>query len=394
MDFKTKFFAVRSKEISTVCWRKFLHIGKAFKPESTPLNKPIFFFILSCLFSITSSAFFAQSFHNFFTKTLEWFIIYFLVVEVFKDKRHIYIALGIFVFTAFSTVVDSFIQFYITGKDIFLGHSIELGSRATAGFKTSNGLGGYLTIFLSGILAWILIGKQKFLYRAGASLIFILSMWSLVITFSRGAWIGVFSGIIFLIFCIRRSREKFNSDSYLKIFLAIASLCVVSFLILRNSLDLEFINRYQTVSWRLGVWGVSLDMLKDKIFFGHGINTFMGVFQAYRGNLHMDPTYAHNCYLQLASEIGFVGLFCFFWIMARLYYYTLNQLKYCYEKNKNLFAMIVGLLSGVSAFLVHSFFDTHFYSLQLSVYIWFTIGMLVAVCKISNDSVILKEHIS
>jgi len=73
------------------------------KPEATFLNKPIVFFLLACMLSVTSSAFFGQSLHNFFTKTLEWFIIYFLVVEVFKNKKHIYIALAVFIFTAFST---------------------------------------------------------------------------------------------------------------------------------------------------------------------------------------------------------------------------------------------------------------------------------------------------
>jgi len=62
-------------------------ILKDAKPESTFLNKPIAFFLLACLLSVTGSAFFGQSLHNFFTKTLEWFIVYFLVVEVFKDKK-------------------------------------------------------------------------------------------------------------------------------------------------------------------------------------------------------------------------------------------------------------------------------------------------------------------
>jgi len=148
------------------------------KPESTFLNTPIAFFLFACILSVTSSAFFEQSLQNFLTKTLEWFIVYFLVVEVFKEKKHIYIALAIFVFTAFSTVLDSFFQYYITFKDIFLGHVIEPGSRATAGFKTSNGLGGYLTIFLPSLLAWVLLGNQKYRYRLGASFIFALSIWS------------------------------------------------------------------------------------------------------------------------------------------------------------------------------------------------------------------------
>ena len=120
---------------------KLFKLLKGIKPESTFLNRPITFFILACILSVTSSAFFAQSLHNFFTKTLEWFIVYFLIIEVFKDKKHIYTAFAIFMFTAFSTVMDSLVQFHITYKDIFSGHMIEPGSRATAGFKVSIGLG-------------------------------------------------------------------------------------------------------------------------------------------------------------------------------------------------------------------------------------------------------------
>ena len=84
---------------------------KVLKPESTFLNIPIAIFLFICVLSVTSSAFFGQSLHNFLTKTLEWFIIFFLVVEVFKDKRHVHIALIVFLITAFSTVLDSFFQF-------------------------------------------------------------------------------------------------------------------------------------------------------------------------------------------------------------------------------------------------------------------------------------------
>jgi len=101
---------------------KLIWFFSAFKPEQTHLDIPIVCFLLACILSVTSSAFFEQSLQNFLTKTLEWFIVYFLVVEFFKDKKHIYIALAVFVFTAFSTVLDSFVQFYITYKDIFLGN--------------------------------------------------------------------------------------------------------------------------------------------------------------------------------------------------------------------------------------------------------------------------------
>ena len=75
---------------------------KCFRVASSPINKPIALFLTACLISVLGSAFFEQSWHNFLTKTLEWFIVYFLVIEVLTEKRYIVIAVSILLFTAFS----------------------------------------------------------------------------------------------------------------------------------------------------------------------------------------------------------------------------------------------------------------------------------------------------
>lgn len=365
--------------------RKLSGFLRGIKPESSFLNKPIVFFLLACILSVTASAFFRQSLHNFFTKTLEWFVVYFLVIEVFKDKKHIYIALGVFLFTAFSTIIDSLVQFHLTYKDIFSGQVIEPGGRATAGFKTSNGLGGYLALLVPGLSAYLLLGKQSFRTRLITLLILTLAVWSLIITFSRGAWVGAFLGGMFLLFFILSPKKKVNMYFSLGLLWATVFLCIAFLLFLANSSGQEFFGRYETIRWRLGIWSISMEMIKDKLFFGHGINTFMRIFQAYRDNSH-GPTYAHNCYIQLAAETGIVGLFCFLAIMVMLFHRSLENIRSYFAKDQNLGVLALSLLSGVFAFLVHSFFDTHFYSLQLSVYLWFMIGTLVAICKMPDVS--------
>jgi len=361
------------------------------KPESTFLNKPIAFFLLACVLSIANSAFFTQSLQNFFTKTLEWFIVYFLVVEVFKDKKHVYVAFMVFMFTAFSTVIDSLVQAYITYKDVFLGRMIEPGGRPTAGFKTSNGLGGYLMGVIPVLSAWIILGKQNFRTRSCALLILAFSIWSLIATFSRGAWIGAFFGGIFLLFIVLFPKERLKFYFSLGLFWVTAFLGISLVLILVNSLGQELLGRHSTIQWRLDVWSVSVEMIKDRPFFGHGINTFMRIFQIYRGLPPMDPTYAHNCYIQLAAETGLVGVLCFFWIIGTMFHQLIGKIKLYFMQDQNLGALAIGLLSGIFAFLVHSFFDTHFYSLQLSVYLWFMVGILVSISNISNTTVDQKN---
>lgn len=347
-------------------------------PEPGFLNRPIAFFLLACVLSVAGSAFFAQSLRNFFTKTLEWFIIYFLAVEVFKDKRHVYTALAVFMFTAVSTVVDSLIQFHVTGKDIFLGHVIVPGSRATAGFKTPNGLGAYLTGVIPLAGSWFFFWKQKFRGRLAALSILLLALWSLAVTFSRGAWLGAFLGTVFLllVFLLHKKTEELYFSAGL--FFATVILCISFFLILTNSTGREWLGRHETIGWRMDIWEDSVRMIKDKPLFGHGINTFMRNFESYRRDVGTNPTYAHNCYIQLAAETGIAGLVCFLWIMAGVFRHSLERIRIHFHANRNLAVLCAGLLSGILAFLVHSFFDTNWYSLQLSVYLWVMIGLLVA----------------
>jgi len=67
--------------------QKVIDCFKKFQLAPSALNRPIAFFLAICVLSVVSGSFFENSAHNFLTKTLEWFIVYFLVVEVFQEKK-------------------------------------------------------------------------------------------------------------------------------------------------------------------------------------------------------------------------------------------------------------------------------------------------------------------
>lgn len=117
-------------------------------------------------------------------------------------------------------------------------------------------------------------------------------------------------------------------------------------------------------------------MIMERPFFGHGINTYMRIFQEYSREAKWSPTYAHNCFLQLIAETGILGLMSFLYIFVELFRNVLRQI----EDQKiqgELRLILIGLLSGMVAFLIQSFFDTTLYSLQLSIYFWYMVGILM-----------------
>ncbi len=352
---------------------------ESFKPKPSYLNQPISYFVLFCILSATGSPFWEQSIHNFFSKTFEWFIIYFLVIEVFTEKKYVYWGLSIFAFTSFSTALDSMYQFHISQRDIFLGHTIQPGASATAGFKTPNDLGGYLTIVIPFFVSLVLFKCNKpltFLFI----LLSISGFWSLTCTSSRGSLTATLIGTTF--FFILLMRKRFAKVT-LMIFLGIILFCTISAFLLKDEINLFHGIRSNTVYWRLDVWKDSLAMIKDRPIFGHGTNTFMQLLQEYR-SYNYSPTYAHNCYIQVMAETGVIGLICFLWILSSLFKNSMKQIFQSTPTNRNLKILATGLLAGFLSFLIHSFSDTNFYSLQLSSFFWVMVGVQSVICSMLN----------
>lgn len=362
---------------------------RSFKPTESFLNLPIIAFLYVCFLSALWSRAPLYSLHGLITKTLEWFVIYFFVLEFFTHKKYIKIALVVFLFSVVSVCADSFIQFYVTGKDIFC-NSVSVG-RATACFSTANDLGGYLlfSLFLSAGIFFVKNSSRG--NRIFGSFIFLFAVWILVITCSRGAWISFFIGIWLFLFL---RNKMFSYLLILGFFVIAINFYIILSPNIKQQMRVSSSELSLAVGWRGVLWIDSIKMIKDKPWLGHGPNTFMKVFQKkqYRrragGHSEYTPSYAHNCYLQMAAEVGVLGLGCFLWIIVRFFKNTLRIIS-CRQKmsrNDPWVILLLGLVSGVAAFLAHSFVDTHLYSLRLSILFWIMIGMSVAICNLLSES--------
>ena len=353
-------------------------VARAFQPKPTFLNVPIFCFIGVAFIAAASSAFAAVALRGFVTKTLEWFIIYFLCVEVFTDKKHLRIALGIFLFSACATCVDAVLQFHVTGTSIFRSRHIVRGG-ATSGFAHPNGLGAYLTVVIPLALAYCFSRRGNKIVRLLLIGFFAIAAWAVVVTFSRGAWVGAGVGILFVLYALRRTYTL-----WFVALMLIAGFCAFAFSSgnARRVIRIDTENISQTAHWRLGLWADSITMIKERPLFGHGTNTFMRLFQGYRrkagGKYDYDPTYAHNCYLQLAAETGLIGFGVFVWILARFFKKTVAVMRAGIRQRFDMAIVLAGITAGICGYLTHSFFDTNFYSLRLAALLWLLVGMAVS----------------
>ena len=366
-----------------------MEVLRIWAPAKSFLNGPIAVFLIFGMISTLTSVLLLQSFQGYFMKILEWFIIYFLVIEVFTDKKHIWTAFSVFLFTSLATVLDSLQQFYWTQKDIFLGYVIT-DSRATAGFGHPNDLAGYLTFVILISMVFLFWEKKPAWKFLVGMILMVLSAWSLVVTFSRGAWLAAVAGAFFFLSSVCFVRKSVQSFIFLALMIFILWIGIF-FTAGKKEFRLDAPDVRVTVGWRSDLWEDSLKMIQNRPNFGYGPSTFMSTFfdfgSAIRGKDYYKPTYAHNCFIQLAAEVGFWGFGSFLWILALLFQKMIGQLRSRKAGDYNLKMLGAGMLGGTVAFLGHSFVDTNLFSLQLSALFWLMVGWQVAVYNLQESSI-------
>ena len=75
----------------------------------------------------------------------------------------------------------------------------------------------------------------------------------------------------------------------------------------------------------------------------------------------------HNIFLQIGAEMGIIGLVIFLWLILSIYREGLNYIKL----NQGLMVnIIIGLLGGITAFLIHGLFDAASIGSKLFLFLW------------------------
>lgn len=313
-----------------------------------------FFFISLALSLVNSGTLLPISLKSLFLKWGEYILLYLIVSQTFTDTRRIKYALAVISSGAALVILDSYSQLFFNLE--FLRHrNMILHSNIfalTGPFKHNTGLSAYLVCVLLIMLYWV-FSKEMRGIKPAAIVVFFAGVLILPFTYSRGGWVSFMAAIILLAVLMK----KFNFLGFALLFTVILGLkfSVLKFLIFKDS-------------GRFELWDISLRMIREHPLLGNGIGTFMALFRSFSPT--GDIKYAHNCFLQLWAEAGIIALAAFILFIIK----TLNKGLVLYKKTKD--SVFVILVCAITAYLCHSFFDTHLFSLQLAVLFWVLMGLL------------------
>lgn len=347
---------------------------KGFRIVHSASNKPLLAYILFCFFSVFISSSFLISSRAFFRKTLEYFILYFVIIEMFSDKEKLKNVVVISLVSAVIIGIDGLFQ-YFSGFD-FIRYRKFYASRITATFQAPNDLAGYLVSFIP--LA-IMVSFSKAIKKTTRLLLkleAILLMVVLFISWTRGAWLGLFISLIFL------SVFKGKKVIY-GIIIALLIAMVISPKWINERIISFFTLKDMSSIDRKIMWSTAVKMIEAKPLLGHGLGTFMRNYSNYMPSDYTEIVYAHNCYLQIAAELGIIGFIIFAWLILNFFLSSIRKFKS--EEDGLIKNIHLGLMGGILAFLAHSFFDTNFYSLSLMSLFWFLFSIIVSIQNLNKS---------
>jgi O-antigen ligase len=297
------------------------------------------------------------------------------------------------------TGIDGLFQ-AVTGWDFIRRRGMLDGIQAS--FANHNGFGAWLVVMIPIILGIIGAYKKQSSKKITKSMLWVMAgmlTLCLALTLSRGALTGLIFAMMF--FLMTKNGKIFLIA--VAFALAISVLGIVhlvniypdmgnffqEFTKIRSwhnvqSTIKDFINfiRWHIApvmnirdSTRIGICWEALLIIKKFPVLGCGLNTYAAVAAHYPGVIF--GTYPHNSYLQMTAETGIVGLVSFLLLIFALFKNSLvsiGKISDVYYKS-----ILTGFSAGLFGFLVHSFFDVHFYALQLAILMWFMMGLVVAV---------------
>jgi len=250
-----------------------------------------------------------------------------------------------------------------------------------------NLLAGYLVpaVMLSGsaIFAW-----PRWTPKLLAIMAALVNTACLVLTFSRGGWLGfVAGGFAWMVLLVQFWSIQFNSfwkrwalplligGSAAFLILAIAAVDP-----LRDRVMSIFAGRSDSSNnFRINVWMSVIEMIKDRpiLGIGPGNDAFNAVYPLYQ-----QPRYtalsAYSVFLEIAVEAGLIGIGMFLWLLTVTFGQGWRQLQRLRETQSGQAYWLIAALATLVGMLVHGSVDTVWYRPQVSTLWWMMLALVAS----------------
>lgn len=296
---------------------------------------------------------------------------YFVAINTLKNKKQLFDLLTVFVLSGFLVCLYGVAQ-YVFRWDITQAWIDEemfedISMRIYSTLENPNVLGEYILLVLPICVGLIWIKKNP-LAKVVFTGIAVVQALALILTFSRGCWVGIMAAaVIFITFVAGK----------------LWGLALIALPFVPMFLPKSIINRFTSIgdmtdsstSYRVYIWMGTLAMIADFWIsgIGMGAEAFAQVYPFYSYSSIVAP-HSHNLFLQILVESGVVGIGLFL-LLGFFFLKHLISGSHAAGKGTPLFIMMVAIGGAVCGFAVQGMFDNCFYNYRVFAVFWLVLAL-------------------
>ena len=299
---------------------------------------------------------------------LEPVLFFVLMLRWLRSPADVWRIVGAWLVTA-AFVGREAVEQYLFGQAALM----EGVGRATSVFPSATALGIYLgkALPLGIVLAVFLPATWRF-WKIACALLSVLISMGLIVSFARGAWIGVFVALA-VVALIARNRWLLAGLGAA----VIAGLTALPFVnVTRITSMFDFNTEDNTGVARAKIWSAALKIIGDHPFTGIGQDQF----------LYQDPKYGvpqlrffttshpHNLALDFWLRLGLPGLL---WLLVALaYFFRQTYILWTHLRGTAAGALVLGLMASMIDLAVHGLLDMAYFTMDSALTFWLTVGLV------------------
>jgi len=371
---------------------------------TTPLNLPIFIFIVFCLLQYAGLSIYKHATKIELFKLLCYAAAFFIVVNNIKTRKRINRIITSIIISGFIIAILGLVAKYgQTGKIYWLKDSSGMGGSLGL-YVNRNNFAGFMIMIIPLTLGMLLADGK----RAKGALYGFMGIIMVISLFSSQSRTGIIGFLVSLIFMslMLAARKHLYKKALIILTCAVLAVFFLSFIFIAMTIGgerlLTLLNPIRAMAesrWTL--WKDTFRIIRAFPFFGTGLGTFQHAFTQYK--TIKVPTfffYAENEYLQLLSETGLVGFLLFLWgvlaFAGRIAYRLFWPFSPEKRRDPYVIALGIGTLGSILALSIHIFtqFDLHIPSNAFLISIIAGLAITIAHNKFhegSEDSTLPKK---
>ncbi len=266
--------------------------------------------------------------------------------------------------------------------------SLSKTTRVYSYLNNPNLLAGYLlpavVLSIVAIFVW-----QSRLKKALAVTILIVNGSCLILTFSRGGWIGLVVAILTLLGLLYYWWNEQMPLFWRKWFLWIFLGGLTGFLLLTMVISEPFRERIFSIfadrndssnNFRRNVWAGVFKMIGDYplLGIGPGHNAFNQIYPYYQVLPQYTALSAYSIFLEVAVETGLIGLACFLWLLIVIFNTALLQLRRLRQSRSTEAFWLIAAIASVVGMLGDNFFDTVWFRPAVNTVWWLMVALIAS----------------